>query len=80
VESRPPDLHGFPTGRRGGTSAPPLAAGTRTIQPKIRKDLNGFDYRFNTRGISRRPTFIKWIEETMRHSLEKPPTEKAISR
>jgi hypothetical protein len=54
--------------------------GTRTIQPKIREDLKGLDYRFNTKGISQHPTFIKWIEETVRYTLEKPPAAKAASR
>jgi hypothetical protein len=54
--------------------------GTRTIQPKIREDLKGLEYKFNTKGISQHPTFIKWIEETVRLSLEKPATEKAASR
>jgi len=54
--------------------------GTRTIQPKIREDLKGLEYRFNTKGISQHPTFIKWIEETVRYALEKPPVEKAASR
>lgn len=53
--------------------------GTRTIQPKIREDLKGLEYKFNTKGISQHPTFIKWIEETVRYALEKP-AEKAASR
>lgn len=51
--------------------------GTRTIQPKIRSDLDGLDYRFNTKGISQHPTFIKWIEQTVRYRLEEPAPKAA---
>jgi sirohydrochlorin cobaltochelatase len=51
--------------------------GTRTIQPKIREDLKDLDYKFNTKGISQHPTFIKWIEETVRYRLEKPARKAA---
>lgn len=54
--------------------------GTRTIQPKIREDLKGLDYKFNTKGISQHPTFIKWIEETVRYRLEKPAEKAAQAR
>lgn len=53
--------------------------GTRTIQPKIRSDLKGLDYRFNTKGISQHPSFIKWIEETVRYRLEEPAPKAARS-
>jgi hypothetical protein len=46
--------------------------GARTIQPKLRADLKGLDYKFNPKGISQHPNFIEWIGEAVRAVLEKP--------
>jgi sirohydrochlorin cobaltochelatase len=43
--------------------------GTRTIQPKIREDLKGIDYKFNAKGIAQHANFLKWIEETVEKTL-----------
>lgn len=44
--------------------------GTRTIQSKLRKDLEGLDYRFNAKGIVAHSSFMKWMGETIREELE----------
>ena len=43
---------------------------TRSIQHKIREDLAGLDYKFNTRSITQHENFSKWIMETVRYKLE----------
>jgi hypothetical protein len=35
--------------------------GTAGIQPKIRQDLEGLEYRFNARGLSESPKFAAWV-------------------
>ena len=45
--------------------------GTRTIQAKLRKDLQGLDYTFNAKGIVAHPTFMKWMGETIREELDR---------
>lgn len=48
--------------------------GTRTIQSKLRKDLKGLDYKFNSKGISAHPNFIReWMAEAIREKLEDNP-------
>jgi hypothetical protein len=45
--------------------------GARTIQPKIREDLKGLDYKFSAKGIAQHPNFITWIGNSVREALEK---------
>ena len=52
--------------------------GTRTIQPKLRKDLKGLDYKFNAKGITQHDNFDEWMGETIREALE--DTARAASR
>jgi len=44
--------------------------GSRTIQAKLRKDLEGLDYSFNAKGISQHENFLDWIGETVRVEVE----------
>ena len=44
--------------------------GTRTIQPKLRKDLKGLDYKFNAKGITQHDNFEEWMGETIREALD----------
>ncbi len=34
---------------------------TRTIQSQIRDDLEGLDFKFNPKGLSQHPNFVKWV-------------------
>ena len=43
--------------------------GARTIQKKLRKDLQGLDYRFNAKGLIQHDLFLDWIGETVRGEL-----------
>ena len=46
--------------------------GTRTIQAKLRKDLQGLDFKFNKKGISSHPNFIEeWMGEAIREQFER---------
>jgi len=46
--------------------------GTRTIQSKLRKDLQGLDYTFNKKGLAEHPNFVDvWLGETIRGQLER---------
>ena len=49
--------------------------GARTLQPKLRADLKGIDYKFNAKGLAQHPNFVEWIGEAVREVLEKPPTD-----
>jgi len=44
--------------------------GAYTIQSKLRKDLDGLDYRFNAKGLVQHASFIEWIGEVVRASLQ----------
>jgi sirohydrochlorin cobaltochelatase len=44
--------------------------GAYTIQSKLRKDLKGLDYKFNSKGLVQHDDFVEWIGETMRLELE----------
>jgi len=39
--------------------------GAHTIQRKLRKDLDGLEYRFNAKGLVQHDLFIEWIGETV---------------
>jgi hypothetical protein len=43
--------------------------GGRTIQKKLRKDLAGLDYDFNSKGLVQHDLFIVWIGETVREEM-----------
>ena len=43
--------------------------GARTIQKKLRKDLQGLDYTFNAKGLIQHDLFMAWIGETVREEL-----------
>ena len=46
--------------------------GTRTIQSKLRKDLQGLDYTFSKKGLAEHPNFVdEWLGETIRGELER---------
>lgn len=45
--------------------------GTRTIQSKLRKDLQGLEYKFNKKGLVAHSNFMKWMGETIREQLER---------
>lgn len=47
--------------------------GARTIQKKLRKDLQGLDYRFNAKGLIQHELFLDWIGETVRNELSRAP-------
>jgi len=42
----------------------------RSIQAKIRKDLDGLDYVFNSKGLTEHPNFVKWLTQTVRSKIE----------
>lgn len=44
--------------------------GARTIQAKLRDDLQGLDYEFYAKGISQHDNFKKWINESVREVFE----------
>jgi len=45
--------------------------GAYTIQPKLRKDLDGLDYKFNAKGLVQHESFIEWIGEVVRAQLQR---------
>ncbi|MEC9376416.1 MAG: hypothetical protein VYA80_08640 [Pseudomonadota bacterium] len=48
--------------------------GTRTIQSKLRKDLNKLDFKFNKKGLSEHPNFIdEWLGQTILEKFENNP-------
>jgi len=44
--------------------------GAYTIQRKLRKDLDGLDYRFNAKGLVQHDLFIQWIGDTVSHERQ----------
>jgi sirohydrochlorin cobaltochelatase len=44
--------------------------GAYTIQSKLRKDLDGLDYRFNAKGLVQHDRFIEWIGDAVRVEVE----------
>jgi len=48
--------------------------GAHTIQKKLRKDLQGLDYRFNAKGLIQHDLFLDWIGETVREELLRADT------
>lgn len=47
--------------------------GSRTIQKKLRRDLQGLDYRFNAKGLIQHELFVEWIGETVSNELARAP-------
>lgn len=43
----------------------------RSIQAKLRDDLKGLDYKFNNKGIVQHANFMKWMNDEVRHQLER---------
>lgn len=43
--------------------------GARTIQKKLRKDLDGLEYTFNPKGLVQHELFVEWIGETIRTEM-----------
>jgi hypothetical protein len=43
--------------------------GGRTIQKKLRKDLDNLDYTFNAKGLVQHDLFVEWIGETIRTGM-----------
>lgn len=44
---------------------------TGSVQRKIRRDLAGLKFQFNTQGLMLHPDFADWIQDTVRRELEK---------
>jgi sirohydrochlorin ferrochelatase len=44
---------------------------TRSIQAKLRSDLKGLNYEFNSKGLINHPNFMKWMGESVRNQLER---------
>jgi sirohydrochlorin ferrochelatase len=48
--------------------------GTRSVQAKLRKDLQGLDYKFNKKGIAEHPNFVEeWMSQAIREQFEDNP-------
>lgn len=45
--------------------------GARSIQAKLRSDLKGLEFKFNAKGIADHPSFMKWMNESIRDRLER---------
>ena len=45
--------------------------GARTIQSKLRKDLQGLEYKFNAKGLVQHDGFVEWIGETVQLEVRK---------
>jgi sirohydrochlorin cobaltochelatase len=43
----------------------------RSIQAKLRTDLDGLDYKFNPKGLIEHENFMKWMRDTVRYALER---------
>jgi sirohydrochlorin ferrochelatase len=43
----------------------------RSIQAKLRQDLEGLDYEFNAKGIVQHDNFMRWMTETVREAFER---------
>jgi sirohydrochlorin ferrochelatase len=41
------------------------------LQPKLQKDLQGLEFRFQEKGIGEHPNFLKWIDESVESTLRK---------
>ena len=39
--------------------------GARAVQSELKRDLRGFSYRFNAKGIAQHDNFIRWIEASV---------------
>ena len=50
--------------------------GARTIQAKLRSDLQGLTYEFNPKGLVNHPNFMKWMGEAVRHEFEQSAAAK----
>ena len=48
--------------------------GARTIQKKLRKDLDGLEYDFNAKGLVQHDLFLEWIGETIRTEMARAAT------
>jgi hypothetical protein len=44
--------------------------GARTIQAKLREDLQGFDYKFSAKGLVQHDNFVKWMAQGIRKQLD----------
>ena len=53
--------------------------GARTIQKKLRKDLQGLDYQFNAKGLVQHELFLEWIGETVREELMRSSSATAMN-
>jgi len=48
--------------------------GTRSVQAKLRKDLQGLDYKFNKKGVAEHPNFVEeWMSQGIREQFEDNP-------
>lgn len=49
----------------------PYVINAHGLQPKLQKDLEGLEFRFQERGISGHPNFTRWIEKRIRESTRR---------
>ncbi|MDP2325599.1 MAG: hypothetical protein Q8N51_16450 [Gammaproteobacteria bacterium] len=42
----------------------------RSVQAKLRSDLKGLNFEFNSKGLVNHPNFMKWMGEAIRHQFE----------
>jgi len=47
------------------------------LQPKLQKDLQGLTFRFQEKGISGHPNFIRWIEQSVRDTMSEAKRQRA---
>ena len=49
----------------------PYVINAAGLQPKLQKDLQGLEFRFQEKGIGEHPNFLKWIDESVESTLKK---------
>lgn len=47
------------------------------LQPKLQKDLQGLSFRFQEKGISGHPNFIRWIDKSVRETVKTAKRQRA---
>ncbi|CAG0940893.1 hypothetical protein GPROT2_01137 [Gammaproteobacteria bacterium] len=50
----------------------PYVINVAGVQPKLQKDLAGLDFRFQEKGISEHPNFLRWIDQAVADTLARP--------
>lgn len=49
----------------------PYVINAQGLQPKLQKDLDGLEFRFQENGMSDHPNFLKWIDKRVKETLRK---------